>query len=361
MSAIDMDVDGGIPFGRSGDMADDSGVQSTTEDSAISKFSSVTLGYYDDPFVRHVVRFPVKRAPIINRGYYARVSAMRASLLSFLESCPGPCQVVNLGAGLDTTFFWLQSKHDNLVKKGLTYFEVDFQDSLTKKTGLILKKPALMTVFGPTKDAVPTVVVDGSTLVRTETYRMVASDLREVQSLESNVLAAGFSKDVPTVFLCECSLVYIRPEASDAVIQWAARATADGVASGMVVYEQTNPNDRFGQVMVQNLRERGCPLLGVHAYPTVEAQKQRFCDLGWGQASICNMNTYFDKFLDREEYKRVCRLELFDELEEWWLIQGHYFILMASKATAENSWMSNVATIWDNPPEHPEVRMPCTF
>jgi len=45
--------------------------------------------------------------PLINRGYYARVSAIRAALQHFLSNLGGT-QIVSLGAGFDTTYFMLK-------------------------------------------------------------------------------------------------------------------------------------------------------------------------------------------------------------------------------------------------------------
>lgn len=49
---------------------------------------------------------------------------------------------------------------------------------------------------------------------------------------------------------------------------------------------QRNPHDRFGKVMVKNLAERGCPLLSVFDYPSMEAQKNRFLERGWSQCQV---------------------------------------------------------------------------
>lgn len=49
---------------------------------------------------------------------------------------------------------------------------------------------------------------------------------------------------------------------------------------------QRNPHDRFGKVMVKNLAERGCPLLSVFDYPSMEAQKNRFLEKGWSRCQV---------------------------------------------------------------------------
>ena len=42
-----------------------------------------------------------------------------------------------------------------------------------------------------------------------------------------------------------------------------------------VNYEMINPDDQFGRMMVENLENRGCQLLGIHDCKTTEAQKAR--------------------------------------------------------------------------------------
>lgn len=71
--------------------------------------SAVRMGYYADPFLSFFVRKAIRRSPLINRGYYARVSAVDTLLHRFISIArrtgDGRAQVVNLGAGMDTTFF----------------------------------------------------------------------------------------------------------------------------------------------------------------------------------------------------------------------------------------------------------------
>ena len=57
-------------------------------------------------------------------------------------------------------------------------------------------------------------------------------------------------------FLFECVLVYMPVEQSDSVLKLLASFPNSEVHS----YEQVNLNDRFGQVMHENLIARGCGL-----------------------------------------------------------------------------------------------------
>ena len=83
--------------------------------------------------------------------------------------------------------------------------------------------------------------------------------------------------------------------------------------------------------MLQNLAQRNLQLLSIHDYPTVEAQRQRFLDLGLSNVISINLNEYWDTMVEEEEKKRVARCEILDEQEEFRLFGSHYCVVYASK------------------------------
>jgi len=259
-------------------------------------------------------------------------------VLRFLESCPpGGCQIVNLGAGFDTTYFWLRDSEERW-RSDLTMFEVDFPEVLSKKTSAICRRQALWPMLDATtqEELVAQDTVSGIREVRTKHLRYVATDMRMIPELTAAMSAAGFRSDVPTLFLSECVMVYMQALHGDSIISWASSAVPDA-PSAFIVYEQTNPNDPFGKVMVDNLMRRGCPLLSIHDYPTLAAQQDRYTDRGWDKVVAFDMNSVYDKHLDIKDVERIQRLELLDEFEEWHLIQAHYFLLVATRTpSAEN-------------------------
>ena len=82
-------------------------VRETNDDAAICKYSCVTLGYYQDDFLKHFIKENIRRPPLINRGYWARVSAFHKVIKTLIQALPdgSKFQIVNLGAGFDTTFW----------------------------------------------------------------------------------------------------------------------------------------------------------------------------------------------------------------------------------------------------------------
>ncbi len=67
-------------------MSDDDAVRSTNDDAASCKRSAVQLGYWKDPYIDYFIRSTGDRkAPEINRGYYARVQGIQILLRQFLQ------------------------------------------------------------------------------------------------------------------------------------------------------------------------------------------------------------------------------------------------------------------------------------
>jgi len=321
----------------------DEAVQSTHVDAALAKISCARLGYFEDPWTEMLLRNtrPYPRSPLIHRGYYSRVAAMRQAVTRFLELCPrGPVQIVNLGCGFDTIYFWLR---DNSARwrDELVYFDVDFPEILSRKLSAITKRQNLWPLLDAEKkeDFVSADIgVFGTHELRTRHCRFVSVDMRFQSELESAMARADFLSNVPTLFLSECVLVYMQATHGDAIIKWAANAVQDA-PSAMVVYEQTNPSDRFGKVMVENLMQRGCPLLSIFDYPSLDAQQNRYMANGWEHVVIRDMKEMYDRHLDQDDIARVHKLEFLDELEEWNLIQQHYFVLIATRAPPQQDWV----------------------
>lgn len=82
------------------------------------------------------------------------------------------------------------------------------------------------------------------------------------------------------------------------------RAVADSLQTACWVnYEQVNPDDTFGQMMLHNLQQRDCPLLGLTAWPTLEAQRERFLANDWEGATAMDMNDVYAR-LPAEDARR---------------------------------------------------------
>lgn len=322
----------GVPLGTCA--STDTAVQNTNDDATVSKLSCVRKGYFKDDYVHHFVRRQNRRSPVINRGYYARWAAMRQLVDQFLGGGAGARggavdggaeglkqQILSLGAGYDTLFLQLLDEG----KAPHKFFEVDFVEVSAKKAAVMHHHEQLRSKLGPDAEF----HIDCGK-ISSSRYALVGADLRDLRALDAALAAVGFDASLPTLILAECVLIYMDPKQSREVIAWAARKLP---LSAFVIYEQINPADAFGQQMVQNLESRGCPLLGLMDTPDLEAKKKRFTDLGYKRAEALDMDVIYNRCLDPVDIKRIERLEIFDEFEEWHIMQEHYCVAFGISET----------------------------
>eukprot|EP00698_Gefionella_okellyi_P002857 TRINITY_DN12725_c0_g1_i1.p1 TRINITY_DN12725_c0_g1~~TRINITY_DN12725_c0_g1_i1.p1 ORF type:complete len:354 (-),score=53.77 TRINITY_DN12725_c0_g1_i1:31-1050(-) len=292
-------------------------VQATNDDATTSKLSCVQLGYFQDDFVSHFVSDPQRRPPLIHRGYFARVCALAILRNQFLAATADMRrQIVVLGCGFDTTALHAIRRGDKLT----SFYEVDFPEVIREKYNTIAAQKSIHSaVFG---DEWPACANAETGEIHSTQYHTIGADLRNMDDVKAKL---NLDPSVPTFVISECCLVYLQPEHSDAVLRYFGEFTTILFA----LYEQILPDDAFGRVMMSNLEKRGAPLYGVRAYPTMESQCQRFMRLGFTTANALDMDTIYYRALPITEISRIERLEIFDELEEWHMIQQHYSIAWA--------------------------------
>ncbi|XP_027241307.1 leucine carboxyl methyltransferase 1 isoform X2 [Cricetulus griseus] len=245
---------------------DDEGVRGTCEDASLCKRFAVSIGYWHDPYIEHLVRQSKERkAPEINRGYFARVHGVSQLIKAFLQKTECHCQILNLGAGMDTTFWKLKKQ-----------------------------AASVQTHHGVTPRGHP-------------------------------------ADRLPTLLITECVLVYMTPEQSASLLKWAASSFETAM---FINYEQVNMDDRFGQIMIENLRRRQCDLAGVETCKSLESQKERLLLNGWETASAVNMMELYSG-LPRAEVNRIESLEFLDELELLEQLMRHYCLCWATRGGQE--------------------------
>uniref|UniRef100_A0A5G2RE66 Leucine carboxyl methyltransferase 1 n=1 Tax=Sus scrofa TaxID=9823 RepID=A0A5G2RE66_PIG len=254
--------------------ADDEGVRGPCEDATLCKRFAVSIGYWQDPCIPHLVRLSkARKAPEINRGYFGHVHSVSQLIKAFLRKTGCNCQILNLGAGMDTTF-WRLKDEDLLPSK---YFEIDFPMIVMRNLHSIKLKPLLSK---PILDlhSEDTLQMDGHTLDSTR-YAIIGADLRDIPELEEKLKKCNMNTQLPTLLVAECVLVYMTPEQSANLLKWAANS--------------------FETAMLINYK-----------------QKERLLSSGWESASAVDMVELYSK-LPRAEVSRygIESLEFLDEME----------------------------------------------
>ena len=155
------------------------------------------LGYYEDKALElllHEANLPF-RAPLMLRGYYIRTYIMRDIVQRFLlhNSQSGNSekrQIVNLGAGFDTLYFWLRK--NQLLSENLQYFEIDFVDVLKNKVKAIGAQRALLEQLENCEMS-----PEAGTL-RANNYNIIPCDLRSTDEMFAKLKEAGFNTESDT-------------------------------------------------------------------------------------------------------------------------------------------------------------------
>ncbi|XP_015914126.1 leucine carboxyl methyltransferase 1-like [Parasteatoda tepidariorum] len=301
-------------------MCEDDAVIATNDEAALCKRYAVHTGYWVDPHIEHFIKTTSDRkAPEISRGYYARVMGMKILLDQFLKTTNYNCQVINIGAGFDTLYWRL--KDENVTVK--SFIEVDLPPVTSKKCYIIRNRKNLLRMVATEDDDIQF----SSCELHAGEYHLVGSDIRNTSELEGKLLNGLVDTAVPTVFLSECVLVYNEESLTSNFLKWVGEKFRTAL---FINYEQVNMGDKFGNVMIENLKKRGCNLAGVSACSDLESQRKRFIDAGWDGAKSWDMMEVY-QHLPQHDVDRIEHLEFLDEQELLQQLLQHYCITVAFK------------------------------
>lgn len=315
------------------DSLGDEAVVATNDDAAICKYQAISKGYYKDKFLELFLSSKAKssssrKAPEINRGYYARSASIAYLVEKFIEANPDG-QIISLGAGYDSLYWrlashnFLQQEETKNQESQLKYIEIDMSVVTIHKIMAIRRHPELSNYLKSIK-------YKGEGL-HSDSYHLVPFDLRQVDktSLKKKLkedCQVNFER--ATLCISECVLVYMTNQDSSSLIEWFSSNFTDLT---MLNYEQCNMRDRFGDIMLANMNARHCDLMGVDACESLESQTERFKIHGLVDVKAWTLSEVYNNFLLPGEVNRVGQIEFLDEKELLEQLLQHYCIVLVSK------------------------------
>uniref|UniRef100_A0A1B0CLG2 [phosphatase 2A protein]-leucine-carboxy methyltransferase n=2 Tax=Lutzomyia longipalpis TaxID=7200 RepID=A0A1B0CLG2_LUTLO len=208
----------------------DEAVIATNDDASECKRSAVRLGYWQDDYLSFFIKNPAERkAPEINRGYFARVRGVEICIEKFLHKTSGSaCQIINLGCGFDTLYWRLRESGYQIAN----FIELDFPTVTAKKCYAIKRNKRLLEKIHVPDDGE---VRLSSTDLHASNYHIMGVDLRNIDELQNKLNQAEIDYTIPTIFLAECVLVYIETQNCHNLLKWLATHFP---ISAFVNYEQ---------------------------------------------------------------------------------------------------------------------------
>ncbi|EGC47393.1 tRNA wybutosine-synthesizing protein 4 [Histoplasma capsulatum var. duboisii H88] len=311
-------------------------VMETNSASIVSK-RSVERIYYPEPhFFRYFVKKPLRRSPLVNRGYWLRMRAVESMVRRFLEGPSGHQKVVvNLGCGFDPLPFQLLNR-DAALCQNAKFIDVDHHKLMVKKRDIITQCPALRDLLS---DAQLTPETD-SILLRSKEYVGIGCDLGDLSELDAALSGVIGLDQASILCIAEVSITYMEVELADALIRFMLKLSNDVNFCLLEQYFPEGPHHPFAAVMMKDFLKLQCPLHSVHKYPSLRQQEQRFRGSGWTNAKATNLWELWNDptFVTEDERLSLDSIEAFDEWEEFALFASHHFLLSASirKTAAES-------------------------
>ncbi|KAM9891444.1 hypothetical protein OXX79_010716 [Metschnikowia pulcherrima] len=320
----------------------DSQVQGTNNSSIVSK-RSVEMIYnpVTEPKARDWFKYFVpkgkRRSPAINRGYWVRMESIKQAVRRIQNQYRDTVRVVNLGCGFDPFPFKTLAESENAFE----FFDFDYPELVAKKLSMIKKAPEIMEVIGK-ENAIEETEQKLGVVMSTDPYKLVGCDLKDTELYEKQ-LECLLHSGVPTIFIAEVSLAYMKPEHANPVVEISSRLPN----SHVLVLEQIMPSGDshfFAQKMLYHFSHLRSPLQCVETYSTKEKQQARFSKY-FPRVEIIDLFESWGQLVSSEMKELVASVEDFDEWEEFIVFCQHYVVIHATNSS------SNIFTQETAPPD----------
>ncbi|GEQ72866.1 hypothetical protein JCM33374_g6554 [Metschnikowia sp. JCM 33374] len=307
----------------------DSQVQGTNNSSIVSK-RSVEMLYNQatDPaseeWFKYFVPKGKRRSPAINRGYWIRMESIKQVVHRIQKHHQGKIRVVNLGCGFDPFPFKTLAESENIFD----FYDFDYPELVAKKMAMIQQAPDIMKVIG-NEDVVDEYHKKLGVVMSTPTYKLVGCDLKDTK-LYKKQLECLLHSGVPTVFIAEVSLAYMKPEHANPVIELSSQLPN----SHCLVLEQIMPGGDshfFAQKMLYHFSHLRSPLQCVETYSTKLKQRDRFAEY-YPHCEVVDLFESWQQLVSPEMKQLVASVEDFDEWEEFIVFCQHYVVIHATNS-----------------------------
>ena len=302
---------------------------------------TIQKGYYQDDFILDLNEEPQKFLPIMNKGTWSRIKAVRDPIEEIINKAletnttttdnnnNDTIQIINLGCGLDSLHFYLKNKFSssNTTTTKIKSLELDYKDICKRKVTRIKKSDKIKQILN--LDTQNNIIKNQRII--TSDYKLIDCEL-SYTNFENLTKILGyefseFNSTSKTIVVAECLFSYMETEDIECILGLINKLYPNTI---LIYYDLINPNDDFGKMLLTNLKHRDIRVPGLMAYPSLESHIERNSKLGFSSTNITSMNEYFTKHISNEEKAKVSKLEFIDEIEEFILLQKHACICYAS-------------------------------
>jgi O-methyltransferase involved in polyketide biosynthesis len=183
-----------------GNSVQDEATKMTAQDALFSKIYSAKLGYFTDNYSQLFTKKSRKMMPLINRGTWTRVCSVRSLIDNFINKFKNESiQILSLGAGLDTNYFYYEENVKEFKDCNVKYFEVDFNDITVQKIQTIKEHSELEKLIDPEGND----FYDSDNAINAPRYKLIPCDIRDTDLLADKLTQAGFDQNLATLVLTE--------------------------------------------------------------------------------------------------------------------------------------------------------------
>lgn len=302
-------------------------VQGTNNSSIVSKRSVESiyttelfpeLGKWFHLFVPKLKR----RSPAINRGYFVRMESIRQQIHQIESSSPQTrVNIVNLGCGFDPLPFQLL----HLNRDKYIIYDIDYPTLVQNKLNVIRNSSEILEVVDSDNGG-----RDDGFIYKSNNYNLIGCNLKDCELYKKQI--SYLDSTIPTIFIAEVSLAYMKWEDADKVIEMSSQIAN----SHFLILEQIIPDKgSFSKKMLGHFSKLRSPLQCVEHYPTKKHQKDRFRRY-YSHVTVRNMVETWLELVPDEVKRKVADIEMFDEWEEF-IMFGHHYVLVYGRGEGEGS------------------------